>query len=764
MDGWGLLLAAGFGGLILHHWRLARKDQRAKEESEARERERQKDNEAKIATAAWLELKAVFPFLPTPEIPEPTADRIYQEIAVTVHVPKRIGTIARGHETFWLDFQGVPVPTLPPSQRRRHLYVVGKTGSGKSTFLEHLIAQDLEDGRGVGVMSPEGELFRHRLLPMIPRDRWDEVIYFAPGNPQCRLTYNPLAIEPGEDSLRAAEDLFTVFKRTLGGEDLSARMQPILQNAFAALVGRPGATLWDVKRLLEDAKFREEVIATCPDAYIGAFWKETYPRYARGADLPILNRLDQFLRPPTIRRVLCQPQSSFSIREALAEGRILLIDLFGLSEENRLIIGQMLLSKMQLELMRRERMGGEQDLFYLYADEFQSFAGVAEGTWRELLSRGRKYGLCLTLANQYPAQLPPGLQAEIFGNVNSLVAFALGAKDAHAVKNELLQTRVGRNGVEVGPIPPEGLIDLTTGEAYAKLGGGRAVRIETLVPLDIATLPVETLIEESWARYGATRIESLEPPRRAPQRPPERKEGPRAPIMPPPEEAEIIPRRDHATPQVERPPTRHVPPAVLPPAPLPAIPEPAPIAPALAQAAQTAVPRELPRPGRGGAQHKYLQELVKRFGEERKYRALIEHEILGGVGRVDVALSKGKRRIACEISVTTSGEHELGNIQKCIAAGFERVVVLSPERRVLDRIEELAKGSLSEAESSRLSFLTPDEFWLFLETIDAEAVPTETTVRGYKVKVRYKALNEEEVAARKKAIAQTVLQGLRRLR
>jgi len=114
--------------------------------------------------------------------------------------------------------------------------------------------------------------------------------------------------------------------------------------------------------------------------------------------------------------------------------------------------------------------------------------------------------------------------------------------------------------------------------------------------------------------------------------------------------------------------------------------------------------------------------------------------------------------------VTTSGEHELGNIQKCIAAGFERIVICSPNRKTLDRIEELTEAALTETETSRLSFLTPDGLWLYWETLEAEPVTTETTVRGYKVKVKYKALKEEEVEARKKAIAQTVLNGLRRLK
>jgi hypothetical protein len=393
---------------------------------------------------------------------------------------------------------------------------MGKTGSGKSTFLEHLIAQDLGDDRGVGVIAPEGELFRDRLLPLVPKGREEDVIYFAPGDPKNPLTFNPLALEPGEDPVRAAEDLFTIFKRVLSEEELGARMSPILHNAFAALVGQPDMTLWEVKRLLEDQPFREEVARTTADEYVKSFWLDTYPRYPKGADLPIINRLDQFLRPPTIRKTLCHPESSFSIHDALAHRRILFLDLFGLSEENRLLLGQMLLSKFQLELMQREVSGGPQESFYLYADEFQSFAGVAEGTWRELLSRGRKYGLCLTLAHQFPAQLPTGLQDEIFGNVNSLVAFALGAKDAEAVRRELLRKVYRGSEERIEPIPAAALIELGIGEAYVKFAGGRAVKIITPPPLSIPDpYRAETVIAKSCERYGGT---SARPSRPGPHR------------------------------------------------------------------------------------------------------------------------------------------------------------------------------------------------------------------------------------------------------
>ncbi len=399
---------------------------------------------------------------------------------------------------------GIPA-LLADEERRKHLYVVGKTGSGKTTLLLNLIRADLEAGHGIGVIAPEAELFRDWLLPMIPEDRAEDVIYFAPGNPKNPVTFNPLALEDEDQQGRASEELFAIFKRALGEGEFGARMTPIIGNAFACLTGRHGATLWDVKRLLEDPGFRKEVVDTIADDYQRDFWIHTFPQFPKGSHLPIVNRLDQFLRPLQVRQALCHPESSFSIRRALDEGQILLFDLSGLAPDSMLLLGQMLLSKFQIELMRRERLTqDERRPFYLYADEFQTFAGVSEGTWRELLSRGRRYGLALTLAHQFPSQLPEGLRDEIFGNVASLVAFGLSAQDAGAVRKELLDLPV--LPVEAQPVSPEALVTLRTGQAVARLGtGAYALRLRTAEPME---QPKRWLGEQirgrSWERYGAS--------------------------------------------------------------------------------------------------------------------------------------------------------------------------------------------------------------------------------------------------------------------
>ena len=393
---------------------------------------------------------------------------------------------------------------LSDVERRKHCYIIGKTGSGKTSLMLHLIKADLEAGHGIGVIAPDAELFRDWLLPMIPEERAEDVVYFAPGNPKCPIAFNPLVVEEGHDQGRAAEELMTIFKRALGEEEFGARMTPIMGNAFASLVGRPGATLWDVKRILEDAEFRAEVVRTIEDDYVRDFWTKTYPQQPKGSHLPIVNRLDQFLRPAQLRRALCQPTSSFSIRRALDDGQILLFDLSGLAPESMLLLGQMLLSKFQLELMRREVLKQEdRRCFNLHADEFQTFAGVAEGTWRELMSRGRRMGLSFTLAHQHPSQLPAGLVDEILGNVGPFVVFSVSAKDAQIVRKELLELPALPG--EAGPVSLESLVTLRTGQAVARLGAGAySLPLQTRKPApEMAGWRGEEMRRVSWERHMA---------------------------------------------------------------------------------------------------------------------------------------------------------------------------------------------------------------------------------------------------------------------
>ena len=467
------------------------KQDAARRRAEAEAYDRRLEEKAKAALLA--DIDRYFPFLRAP---------FQVAVGRGVSVEAAFWTALEGISAVELGTTFYDLPArLPLAERRKHLYVVGKTGSGKTTLLLHLVKADLEAGRGIAVIAPEAELFRDWLLGLVPDKRLDDVVYFAPGHPKNPVTFNPLAVEDREDCGRAAEDLFAIFKRAVGEDEFGARMAPILGNAFAALTGRPGATLWDVKRLLEDRTYQGEIAASLTDEYLRDFWLKTFPGYPKGAHLPLVNRLDQFLRPRSVRRALCQPTSTLSIRRVLAEGQILFVDLSGLAPDSMLLLGQMIMAAFQLQLMKRESIPEEFRTDYaLYADEFAATAGAAEETWRELLSRGRRYGLALTLAHQHPSQLSAGLQDEILGNVASVATFGLSAKDAQIMRREFLEAH--EDGAR--PVAAESLISLRPGRAVARLGSGAyAIPLATKPPLE-APPPWrgETAKERSWQRYG----------------------------------------------------------------------------------------------------------------------------------------------------------------------------------------------------------------------------------------------------------------------
>jgi hypothetical protein len=391
----------------------------------------------------------------------------------------------------------------PPSAELRGLGVFGKTGSGKTVIGLRMMRRAIRSGDGVVIVSSEAELPRDDVLPMIPPDRAADVVFFRPADPACTLTWNPLALEDGDDQAVAAGELFSVFKRAIGEASIGARADTILSAAFGVLVGRRGATLWSVIRLLEDEAYRTAVVAEVDDPYLREFWTKTFPEYPSGATLPLLNRLHQFLRLPQLRAALCNPVSSISIRQALAHGRILIFDLSGLDPDAVRLVGQMLLSKFQLELMRRERVREEDRRpVHVFLDEFHVFATASEGTFRELLARGRRYGLALYLFTQHPNQLPRSLQQEIFGNVTSLIALCLSAVDAATLRREfLIPTADG--GVK--PVAAEELVSLPVGEGFVRLvGGACALRVRFESPLERGDPRWGDHIRQiSWKNYAS---------------------------------------------------------------------------------------------------------------------------------------------------------------------------------------------------------------------------------------------------------------------
>lgn len=363
----------------------------------------------------------------------------------------------------------IPVPVkIPESLRTRHVYMVGKSGTGKTTLIANMIRQDLEAGHGIAVIAPEQEMILEEILPFIPASRYDDIIYVNPADTEAPVPFNPLAIEEGEDLDLKADEILTVLHRLMGEHGASPRMDAILRHTIYALLQVPGSTFLDIPKILEDDEYRAKVLARLTDETDLHFWTHTYPAYPKDAHLPIVNRISRFLRPKPVRSILCTPGKSLSIRKAMDEGKIVLFNLSDgiLGEMNAQLLGQLVVAKLQLAAMSRADTPKERRRpFHVYIDEFQSFCGVAGTSYEKILSRARKYGLGLVLAHQQTGQIPDSLLKEILGNVSTMISFNVGATDARRVANEMVGQQLG----EAVPLDHTKLLHLDCGQAFCRI-------------------------------------------------------------------------------------------------------------------------------------------------------------------------------------------------------------------------------------------------------------------------------------------------------
>ncbi|OGG42802.1 hypothetical protein A3G50_02565 [Candidatus Jorgensenbacteria bacterium RIFCSPLOWO2_12_FULL_42_11] len=322
--------------------------------------------------------------------------------------------------------------------RRYHMYVVGKTGVGKSTLLLNMIKQDIENNEGICVLDPHGDLIE-KILRVIPEYRIKDLIYFNPQYKEQALYFNPLEVfNPSERHL-VVSSLVSVFRK-IWAESWGPRMEYILRNSLSTLVEFSNSTLIDLERILQDKDFRMKVIARLKNKHLKDFWLNEFekypPRFQQEAISPIQNKIGQFLNNPVLRTILSQPRSSFDLREIMDSGKILLVNLSKgkIGEDSTSLLGSMLITKIGLTALSRQDVEEEKRKdFYLYVDEFQSFATAS---FADILSEARKYHLNLILANQYLDQIDEKVRDAIFGNVGTLVSFKVGLEDAKFLAEE----------------------------------------------------------------------------------------------------------------------------------------------------------------------------------------------------------------------------------------------------------------------------------------------------------------------------------------
>ncbi len=336
--------------------------------------------------------------------------------------------------------------------RQRHLYVIGKSGVGKSKLLELFINEDIADGHGVGVLDPHGDLIDN-IMRRIPENRVKDVIYFDPSDTEFPVAFNPLEQVSPELKMRVTIGFIEIFKK-LFGSNWTPRLEHVLRYTTLALLDSPNTTVLSILKMLTDKNYRQRIVARIEDSVVKNFWVNEFAGWSEKFDneaiMPVLNKVGQFVSTALIRNMVGQPLNKLNIRKIMDDRQILLIKLSRglLGDENSNLLGAMLITKMQQAAMSRADIREEDRKdFYLYVDEFQNFA---TDTFEQILSEARKYRLNVTLAHQFMAQLSPALRATVFGNVGSLISFRVGADDAAILEKEYTPVFKVRDIINLG--------------------------------------------------------------------------------------------------------------------------------------------------------------------------------------------------------------------------------------------------------------------------------------------------------------------------
>lgn len=411
------------------------------------------------------------------------------------------------------DFRGAErLFGVKRKDRRQHMYIIGKSGTGKSTLIGNMLVQDVANGEGVAVVDPHGELVEG-IMQKIPLSRKDDVVYFNPADLEYSIGFNVLELNDPDDAKEknlVASGLMSIFAKLWEGA-WSPRMEHILLNTILALLETPGSTLTGIQRMFADAAYRQGILNNVSDPSVLSFWLNEYgtweDRYRKEAIAPIQNKMGRFLSTPLVRNIVGQSRSTLDIYSIMNEGKILLANLSKgqIGEDNSALLGAMLITKIQLSAMKRVEIKDEDKRvdFYLYVDEFQNFATDSFAT---ILSEARKYRLNLIVAHQYIGQLVTDASTKvrdaIFGNVGTMLSFRVGADDATALEKEFTPE------FAVGD-----LINLPNRRIFIKLMvdgvSSRPFSASTLPPFKATeiSIPEDEIVASSRKRYAKPRYQ-----------------------------------------------------------------------------------------------------------------------------------------------------------------------------------------------------------------------------------------------------------------
>lgn len=656
------------------------------------------------------------------------------------------GTDSSGLSLGWNEHAGQRSEVfLTAEQRVRHLHVIGGTGTGKTTFLTHLIRQDMEGGQGFALLDPHGDLI-DRLLALVPSNRLDDVVLIDAGDEEFSVGFNILSARSDYEKTLLASDLVSVFQRlsTSWGDQMTV----VLRNTILAFLEHPeGGTLADVQRFLLEPDYRAKVLEGVTDADVVYYWKKGFPQLGGSKSIgPVLTRLQTFLSPKPIRYMVTQRSAKLDIQAIMDSGKILLVKLPQgmMGAENSYLLGSLLVSKIQQTAMARQRMPESQRrLFTLYVDEFQNFITPSMA---EILSGARKYRLSLVLAHQELAQLGrnDAVASAVLANAGTRVVFRVGDSDARELSKGFAHFEV------------EALQSLGIGEAIARIERSDQ-DFNLSVPFEPRDQSVgkerrQDVIDRSRARYATARAE-VEAALRMRlnafvEAAPEKRKGERV-AQPDPVPASTPPPPSAAN-TLE-------------------VAEPAEIVAPL-KYETTSLKADLEELGRGGDIHRAAQAEFKRQAEERGFRATIERLLPGSQDTVDLYLERNGVSIACEISVTNTLEYEMRNVTKCLRAGITQVLVLAVDAEKHQRLRASVASILPSDQQKKVHCLMKDEFAAFLDSLPephatpAPEKPAEAEskmVKGWKVRTNAVIAQTEEISAIEKELAATVAENLR---
>ena len=637
---------------------------------------------------------------------------------------------------------------LSPEHRVRHMHVIGASGTGKTTMLLNLIRQDIENGEGLAVLDPHGDLV-DAVLGAIPPERVDDVILLDPSDEQFPVGLNILAAHSDFERNLLASDLTSIFRRlsTSWGD----QMESVLRNAILAfLESSRGGTLADLRRFLLDAAFRKDFLATVTDPEIVFYWQKAFPQLTGGKSIgPVITRLDEFLARKPIRHMVSQDANRLDFSEVLDRGRILLVRLpQGLiGRENTALLGSLVTAKLQMAAMSRQRMpAAERRDFWCYMDEFQNFITPSMA---HILAGARKYRLGLILAHQELRHLETDrdVASAVLSNCHTRVVFKVGDADARALDTGFTHFEA------------HDLMNLGIGEAVCRVERSDYdfnLRVPQPVSLDEADAEAtrQSVIAASRASYARPRSEVEAELLRKWQHTADAPAKPTKSAEPPQTSPSVA-----APPPIDEPPASPLPPVV------------SETPPSVSESVEIAEPKPPTEIGRGKTLHRDTQRRIKHEAEELGFRATMEAQI--GGGSVDLLLERDAHRIAVEFSATTGVTHETQNILKCLVGDCTHIALVSADPHKLEQVQENLRSYVSKASLARFGFYEVEPFLDFLKALPKPTAsdsspapkskkPSEKKVMGWTVTAKTREQTAEEEAEAKAATFRALGEALRK--